>query len=93
MPSGKFPQTTFAFSAWLTPYQEQEFLYQALNANGKVIGAIVCKMENSKSPFGVGDPVRRGYIAMLAVDKSERRAKIGTWLTAEFLLVYLQGFI
>ncbi|GAV03518.1 hypothetical protein RvY_13927 [Ramazzottius varieornatus] len=61
-------------------YQWPKLCHLALNADEKVVGAIVCKMENTKSPFGAGDPVRRGYIAMLAVDKSERRAKIGTAL-------------
>lgn len=37
----------------------------------KCIGAIVCKLDLHKKV------VRRGYIAMLAVDKDYRRKKIG----------------
>lgn len=44
---------------------------------GRVVGAIVCKMENTKGPMGRNDNIRRGYIAMLAVDNSHRRKKIG----------------
>ena len=50
---------------------------QAINKEGKVVGAIVCKMENSKSSPSRAETVRRGYIAMLAVDKTIRRVKIG----------------
>jgi peptide alpha-N-acetyltransferase len=38
---------------------------------GKCVGAIVCKLDMHKKM------VRRGYIAMLAVDSDYRRRKIG----------------
>lgn len=38
---------------------------------GKCVGAVVCKLDMHKNM------VRRGYIAMLAVEKEYRRHKIG----------------
>ena len=45
-------------------------LFKAME-DGKCIGAIVCKLDLHKKV------VRRGYIAMLAVDKEYRRKGIG----------------
>lgn len=43
---------------------------QAMNGD-KCVGAIVCKLDMHKKM------VRRGYIAMLAIDSEFRRKKIG----------------
>ena len=40
----------------------------------KCVGAIVCKLDMHKKT------VRRGYIAMLAVDENYRKEKIGNFL-------------
>jgi ribosomal protein S18 acetylase RimI-like enzyme len=56
-----------------------------VNEQGKVVGAIVCKMENSKSSSNRTETVRRGYIAMLAVDKTQRRIKIGKYFPEKLL--------
>ncbi|XP_055338809.1 uncharacterized protein LOC129588546 isoform X2 [Paramacrobiotus metropolitanus] len=62
-------------------YQWPKLCYLALDQNEKIVGTIVCKMENTKGPqIGRNDYIRRGYIAMLAVDKTQRRKKIGTAL-------------
>ena len=47
----------------------------------KCVGAIVCKLDLHKKM------VRRGYIAMLAVDKDYRRRKIGLYNITPILLV------
>ena len=43
----------------------------------KCVGAIVCKLDMHKK-------VRRGYIAMLAVDENYRQKRIGTIITFHF---------
>lgn len=61
----------------------------------KCVGAIVCKLDVHKM-------VRRGYIAMLAVDKDYRKLKIGTTLVQKAIevsflslsaLFYLKNFV
>ena len=42
--------------------------------NGECVGAIVCKLDYHKKI------VKRGYIAMLAVDSGHRKRKIGSTL-------------
>ena len=42
--------------------------------NGECVGAIVCKLDYHKKV------VKRGYIAMLAVDSGHRKKKIGSTL-------------
>ena len=42
--------------------------------NGECVGAIVCKLDYHKKV------VKRGYIAMLAVDSGHRKRKIGSTL-------------
>lgn len=49
----------------------------------KCVGAIVCKLDMHKM-------VRRGYIAMLAVDKDYRKLKIGTTLVQKAIEVSFQ---
>ncbi|OQV25136.1 putative N-alpha-acetyltransferase 30 [Hypsibius exemplaris] len=61
-------------------YQWPKLCHLAVNEEGKVVGAIVCKMENAKNSTFRLETVKRGYIAMLAVDKTIRRVKIGTAL-------------
>jgi N-alpha-acetyltransferase 30 len=46
----------------------------------KCVGAIVCK-------FDLHRDIRRGYIAMLAVDKDYRKLKIGTTLVQKAIKV------
>ena len=48
-------------------------LFQA-HVDGECVGAIVCKLDFHKKI------VKRGYIAMLAVDSSHRKQKIGSTL-------------
>lgn len=48
----------------------KEFFFQAMYGE-KCVGAIVCKLDVHKKV------VRRGYIAMLAVDENYRQEKIG----------------
>ena len=48
-------------------------LFQAM-CGSKTVGAIVCKLDLHKKM------VRRGYIAMLAVDKNYRRRGIGKFV-------------
>ena len=52
------------------------FHYYLLQArvNGECVGAIVCKLDYHKKI------VKRGYIAMLAVDSGHRKRKIGSTL-------------
>lgn len=52
------------------------------NAGEDSIGAIVCKLDYHKTG------VRRGYIAMLAVDEKYRRHKIGNAQLAHVLKHY-----
>ena len=48
---------------------------------GRCVGAIVCKLDIHRQI------VKRGYIAMLAVDKNYRKLKIGTTLVQKAILV------
>ncbi len=48
-------------------------VFQA-HVDGECVGAIVCKLDFHKKI------VKRGYIAMLAVDSSHRKRKIGSTL-------------
>ena len=50
-----------------------ESFFQA-RVNGECVGAIVCKLDYHKKI------VKRGYIAMLAVDSGHRKRKIGSTL-------------
>ena len=49
------------------------YVFQA-RVNGECVGAIVCKLDYHKKV------VKRGYIAMLAVDSGHRKRKIGSTL-------------
>lgn len=50
------------------------FMLQAMYGD-KCVGAIVCKLDMHKKT------VRRGYIAMLAVDENYRKEKIGNLIS------------
>ena len=49
-------------------------LFFQARVNGECVGAIVCKLDYHKKI------VKRGYIAMLAVDSGHRKRKIGSTL-------------
>lgn len=51
----------------------------------KYIGAIVCKLDLHKKM------VRRGYIAMLAVDENYRKKKIGSSLVLRAIKAMIEG--
>lgn len=52
---------------------------------GKCIGAIVCKLDMHRNV------VKRGYIAMLAVDEKYRSRKIGSRLAQKAIKVFIQN--
>lgn len=53
---------------------------------GRCVGAIVCKLDIHRN-------IRRGYIAMLAVDKDYRKLKIGTTLVQKAIQVRIKKVI
>ena len=55
------------------PNGKQFSIFQA-RVDGECVGAIVCKLDYHKKV------VKRGYIAMLAVDSGHRKRKIGSTL-------------
>lgn len=66
-------------------YYNNRFSYLGVHAffqaifESRYVGAIVCKLDLHKKVS------RRGYIAMLAVDETVRRRKIGNYTTFIFL--------
>lgn len=65
------PYSIFTYRYFI--HQWPEFSFVALEA-GRIIGTIVCKMDEHKTG------AMRGYVAMLAVDKAQRKRGIGKWL-------------
>lgn len=59
--------------------------FLATNNSNKCVGTIVCKLDTHKV-------VKRGYIAMLAVDKDHRKLKIGTTLVQKAIEVSFDPF-
>ena len=53
---------------------QRKFSSFQAHVNGECVGAIVCKLDYHKKI------VKRGYIAMLAVDSGHRKRKIGSTL-------------
>ncbi|KAK1350431.1 N-alpha-acetyltransferase [Hamiltosporidium tvaerminnensis] len=62
------PYSYFTFVSFYIKYRK--FCFVAYSDN-KIVGAIICKLENDES----------GYMGMLAVDKKYRRVGIGKCLT------------
>lgn len=65
------PYSIFTYRYFIHQWPELSFV--ALHA-GRIIGTIVCKMDEHKT-----GPMR-GYVAMLAVDKALRKRGVGKWL-------------
>ncbi|KAJ9084540.1 N-alpha-acetyltransferase 30 [Entomophthora muscae] len=78
------PYSIFTYRYFLTYWPELSFL--AKDCTGKIIGAVVSKLDQHR-----GGPRLRGYIAMLAVDKSYRHRGIGSSLAKRSILAMKQG--
>jgi peptide alpha-N-acetyltransferase len=65
------PYSIFTYRYFIHQWPQLSFL--ALQS-GRVIGTIICKMDEHKTG------TMRGYVAMLAVDNSHRKRGIGKWL-------------
>lgn len=61
------------------------FFFSKATHKGKVVGAIVCKLDLHKKS------VRRGYIAMLAVDENFRNRRIGSNLVLHAIEAMVLG--
>lgn len=68
------PYSIYTYRYFLHQWPELSFV--AIDA-GRVIGTIICKMDEHKTG------AMRGYVAMLAVDKSQRKRGIGKWLVRQ----------
>uniref|UniRef100_A0A2M4BLF2 N-terminal methionine N(alpha)-acetyltransferase NatC n=1 Tax=Anopheles marajoara TaxID=58244 RepID=A0A2M4BLF2_9DIPT len=74
------PYSIYTYRYFIHNWPKLCFLAQH---NGTCVGAIVCKLDIHR------ENIRRGYIAMLAVDKDYRKLKIGTTLVQKAIQVML----
>mmetsp|Transcript_21121 Transcript_21121/g.62449 ORF Transcript_21121/g.62449 Transcript_21121/m.62449 type:complete len:190 (+) Transcript_21121:3-572(+) len=68
------PYSIFTYRYFIHQWPSLSFVAMS---NGSIIGTIVCKMDEHKTG------AMRGYVAMLAVDKTFRKRGIGKWLVRE----------
>jgi peptide alpha-N-acetyltransferase len=68
------PYSIFTYRYFVHQWPELSFV--AVDA-GRIIGVIICKSDEHKTGS------IRGYVAMLAVDKTQRKRGIGKWLVRE----------
>jgi N-alpha-acetyltransferase 30 len=74
------PYSVYTYRFFLIPNPEMSVL---MRENDKLVGVIVGKIMDHMSHNG--HPTKRGYIAMLAVDRSQRGKGIGSALVVELL--------
>ncbi|XP_072943647.1 uncharacterized protein [Epargyreus clarus] len=76
------PYSIYTYRYFIHNWPKLCFL--ATDANGKCIGAIVCKLDMHRNV------VKRGYIAMLAVEEKYRKRRIGSRLVQKAIQVMIE---